>query len=108
MPEHPASVTYKNAADQTPEAAYKRLIETYEIAIRAGVEKNTDLAQQAITLLASTIDPTPNPDLAISLRGVYTDCERFIEAEDWANYCEYLERLKGLWSAYNQVRNGKQ
>lgn len=104
MPQHPADRAYKKSAENTTEAAYERLIETYEIAIQAGIDKNPELAEQAITLLEATIDPKPNPDLALSLRGIYQDCHRFIATEDWANYCEYLERLRGLWTAYFKIR----
>lgn len=107
MPDHPANKAYKKLVNQTSEAAYRRMIETYEIAIRAGVEKNSEWAEQAISLLEATIDSKQNPDLALSLRGVYGDCHRFIESENWAQYCEHLERLKGLWAAYSKLRQPK-
>lgn len=94
-----ALTAYKEAQDSTPEAAFERLLATYDVAIAAAIHKNRDHALHAITLLEKTIDSGANPEMALSLQGIYAECRNALEDEKWAQFAEMIERLKGLWTA---------
>jgi len=102
---HAAKKAYGESVEQTPAAAFQRLIQTYQVAIDAGIEKNAEQALHAITLLESTLSPDPNPELAISLRAIYADCRQQISDKRWAEYTESMERLKGVWTAYYRLNH---
>lgn len=79
------------------------MIETYDLAIDAGIRHDRAKAEQVLALLIATLRPEPKPELAISLRGIYHDCETYLEAENFAAFTESIERLKGLWLAYYKI-----
>lgn len=95
-----AQKVYEKNQESTSGEAFKRLIETYDHAIGAGIRRDKEQATHALALLDSTVAPEPHPELALSLHGIYHDCARYLEADDFAAYTESMERLKGLWLAY--------
>lgn len=94
-----AFTAYKEAQDSTPAAAFKRLIATYDVAINAAINKDRELALQVITMLEKTLRTDINPEIALSLQAVYFHCRTAIKNEEWADFAELIERLKGLWIA---------
>lgn len=98
-----AQKAYEKNQQSTNEDAFQRLITTYDIAILAGIKRDKERAAHALALLHSTIDPEPNPELALSLSGIYHDCSLYLEDDNFAAYTEAMERLKGIWLAYNKL-----
>jgi flagellin-specific chaperone FliS len=98
-----AQDAYQQNAEATEEGAFNRLIETYNLAILAGIHKDKVQAQHVLALLVSTLNPEPNPELSLSLHAIYSDCSQYLEQDDYAAFTESIERLKGLWTAYYRI-----
>lgn len=96
--------TYQKQQRSSHPAALERLLECYHVGIRAAVEKDATKATEVLDLLERSLDASGDPSIALSLRGIYHDCRRLLESEDWAHYAENLERLKGLWTAKQRVQ----
>jgi flagellin-specific chaperone FliS len=96
--------TYQKQQLTSYSAALERLLECYNIGIRAAVQKDVTKATEVLDLLERSLDASGDPSIALSLRGIYHDCRRLLESEDWAHYAENLERLKGLWTAKERVQ----
>lgn len=85
-------------------AALERLLECYNIGIRAAVQQDAVKATEVIDLLEHSLDASSDPSIALSLRGIYHDCRQQLQAKNWGHYAENLERLKGLWIAKKRVQ----
>jgi hypothetical protein len=85
-------------------AALERLLECYNIGIRAAVQRDATKATEVLDLLERSLDASGDPSIALSLRGIYHDCRCLLENDDWAHFAENLERLKGLWTAKQRVQ----
>lgn len=69
------------------------------------MRKDKVQAEHVLSLLVATLAPEPNPELALSLRGIYQDCEQYLKKNDFAAFTESMERLKGLWTAYYRLHH---
>lgn len=98
-----AQKAYEKNQQSTNRESFQRLIATYNIAIEAGIRRDQDRAKHALALLESTVDPEPNPELALSLRSIYADCSSHLDDGNFAAFTESMERLKGLWLAYEKL-----
>ena len=94
-----AFTAYKEAQDSTPAAAFERLIATYDVAINTAINKDRELALQVVTMLEKTLRADINPEITLSLLGIYSDCRTALKNEEWAHFAEMIEQLKGLWTA---------
>ena len=99
-----AQQAYQKNQQSADEDAFKRLIETYDHAIQAGIHRDKEKAGHALALLDATVNPDPNPELALSLHGIYHDCAHSLQNDNFAAYTESMERLKGLWIAHSRLR----
>lgn len=90
---------YLATAQDTPEAAARRLLEVYRLAIQAAIDHKPEGIRYCLELLRSNLRPDPNPELALSLLALYQDCESAALAGDFANAAEILESIRGYWLA---------
>ena len=99
-----AQKAYQKNEESSDKGALKRLIETYDHGIQAGIRKDKAKAEHVLSLLVSSLRPEPNPELALSLQAIYQDCRGYLEDANFAEFTESMERLKGLWIAYGRLR----
>lgn len=96
--------TYQKQQYASHSTALEQLLELYRIGILAAVKKDAAKAVEVLDRLEHSIDPSADPCIALSLRGIYHDCRRQLKTENWAVYAENLERLRGLWIAKKRVQ----
>jgi hypothetical protein len=94
---------YQRSQRDTPSADFERLKATYEAAVLAAIHKDTQQAKKSLALLEAMIHPDTRPEIALSLQAIYADCSELLENEDWANFAESMEKLKGLWIARSRL-----
>ena len=90
---------YSKSRNDSPEAAGQRLIRVYELAIDAARRENAWGVRHCLGLLRHTLDPAADPNIALTLSELYTDCEQIIALKDFGQLMEILEHVKGLWIA---------
>lgn len=97
-------IIYQKQQSASHPAALERLLNCYSIGIRAAVQQDTAKATEVLDLLERSLDPSADPSVTLSLRGIYHECREQLQAKNWALYAEHLERLKGLWIAKQRLQ----
>lgn len=95
MPRNP----YQQAAQSSPQAAGRRLIEIYRIAGAAARRAEPAAIAQALALLRATLNPAASPEIALSLAAIYQDMDQALAAQDYPTLAHDFEALAYLWEA---------
>lgn len=90
---------YKANHNRSGEAAGKRLVRVYDLAIEAARNGNPEGVRYCLELLRNTLDPSSNPEVALTQSQLYQDCEAILMKRDFPQLMEVLEHIRGLWAA---------
>lgn len=91
--------SYLANQNRSGEAAGKRLVRVYDLAIEAARKKNSNGVRYCLDLLRNTLDPSSNPEVALTQSQLYADCEAILMRKDFGQLMEVLEHIRGLWAA---------